>query len=261
MKIWMENLADAATVTADTANAEFPVTNVQTPRLTQVYKTTGAGTLEKVTFDFGSAVEPTDLIIAAHNFTADSGIGVSFLLKAGTTSATSDVIYAITVVAGTISFDIEAATPILGTPGAYRYWKVEFSKVTATDIKSIGRIYLGPTIEPSDLGLPDYDGVTETTRDRTEADESINGEEYIEAKSQVRSWNLDFTEIPESDMDDIVERYQELGKHTPFFLQIADVAPLNEVVYVRFINDLGRKVSSFDSAFNWDTALAVKEFI
>lgn len=260
MKLWMENLADAATPTATTANAEFPVTNVQTPRLTQVYKTTGAGVNEKIVFDFGSAVEPEELIIAAHNLLADSGLA-SFFLDGGATSNPSDVAYTLTAVAGTIAFDIAGATPTGGTPGAYRYWAITFSKNTAADIKSIGRVYLGPTIEVGDLGLPDYDGVTETTRDRSEADESISGEEYIEEKGQVRSWALDFSEIPEDEMADIVERYQALGKAQPFFMQISDVTPLDETIYVRFTNDLGRKVGSFDGSFNWNTALAVKEFI
>jgi hypothetical protein len=262
MKLWMENLADEATPTAATANAEFPVTNVRTPRLTQVYKTTGAGVGEYVVFDFGSPVEPDALIIAAHNLTADSGLA-TFLLLGGSSAAPlpTDLIYTLTAAAGTIAFDIAAATPLSGTPGAYRYWAVQFNKNTAADIKSIGRIYLGPEIAVGDLGLPDYDGVTETTRDRSEADESIAGEEYIEEKSQVRSWALDFTEIPEDEMADIVERYQDLGKAHPFFMQISDVTPLDETIYVRFTNDLGRKVGSFDGSFNWNTALAIKEFI
>jgi hypothetical protein len=259
MKLWMENLADTATVTASSADAEFPVSNVQTPRLTSVYKTTGDSAAEWVQFDFGSAIEPQAFIAANVDFQGgDSGT----ILVGGNSPGLGSAAVAYTVFSTppTLFLDVENATPYYGTAGAYRYWTFAFTKNAASAIRQIGRIYLGPTIAPEEIGWPDYDGVTETTRDESVISESINGQEYIEAKYQVRSWALDFSEVPESEMTDIVERFRTLGKHTPFFFKISDVSPLDEMVYVRFQNDLGRKVKSFDGSFNWDTAFLVKEF-
>lgn len=265
MKMLMDNQADLATVTAFSNgwDAEFPASNVQAVRLSQKAKTDASTYQPTIHFDFGSAYEPAFLVLAEHDL-ATAPAATSLLLAGGTSDGGDEVVILVLtpeISAGTMVVDLSTITPFSGALGPARYWTLKFDKDTATDVKNLGRVYLGPIIETGDLGSPDYDGVTETTTDRTEVDQSIGGQEYIEEKSQTRSWALDFSLIPESEMSDIVDRYLVVGKHTPFFIQIATVSPLDEFLYCRFTNNLGRKIGAFDSQFHWDTAMALKEFI
>lgn len=253
MKLWTTNLIGDATLTETSQNAEFPAENVQSQQISKVWKTLGLVATETLVMDFGTAVNVGAFMVAGHNFDGTE-TNVKIQGNASDSWGSPTVDEAMTVLVGK-PFKAEF------TPDSHRYWRLTFDKANAADIRDIGRLFIGLTIDTGAAGDPDYTGVTITTVDPSNVVKSVGGQSYYEQKTPFDQITLQTTFLDETERAIYGVAYDLVGKHTPWFLQITEQSPLDEIYYLRFTSDFGRKVGSFDSQFHWDLQIDLEEQI
>ena len=69
------------------------------------------------------------------------------------------------------------------------------------------------------------------------------------------------TFVPQTIISRYNQVFEDVGKHTPFFIQISETVPLDKVRYVQFLNDFSKKVKSFDTSFNYNTKMTLEQLL
>ena len=248
MKIFYDNKTDSATLTASTENADFPVSNLQNFIPSKVWKTGIQETDEYIVFDLLTAQTVTACIIYNHNFDE-----TETAIKVQGNSSNS---WGSPAIDETLTY---APTTLFKafTGGSYRYWRVTFTKANTTDVKSIGRVFLGDCIEAE----VDFDGYALAVNDLSNAERAIGGQIYTEQKEQFRNLDLSLTGKDNATKEAVETMYETNGKHTPVFVQVMDSSPLNEVLYMRLTDNQAFKISSWNNTPVWDLALSLEEQI
>ena len=143
MRIAYTNLVTAATApTASTAEALFPITNVQNQRLASKWRST-TSTVANVVVDLGSAQAIDVVAVFGHNASV-AGTTISIQANATDSWGSPSINTSLTIIAG---------APILRyftSAMTYRYWRFLTTETVATFIES-GAYWLGTftTIDPS----------------------------------------------------------------------------------------------------------------
>jgi len=253
MKIHYNNLADSGSLTAFSQDDNFPVQNVQNYIPSKVYKTSSAISVEAITIDLGTDMLVTCCLLYNHNF---DGTQSNFLIQ-----GTDDITFA------SVPFS-QAFTPgiVMNAYFArqmYRYWRITFTKANSTDVRSIGRVFLGDYFTSLDAGNPDYDGYTVVTVDPSVIGKSLGGQTYAEQKNQYRTLDLTFTGRTDSVKQSLDTIFDLVGTWKPIFVQMLDTSPMNEILYVRITNSQSYKVNSWQDTYspNWNFAISLEEQI
>jgi len=255
MKLYTtDELQESDTViTQTTENIEFPAVNVLNFQPTKRWHTLGTITDETLTMDLDDATLVDTFIVAGHNFDGTETT-VKIQGNAADSWGAPTVDIAITVVVGQ-PFKTKF------TQASLRFWRFIFTKASATDVKKVGRLWLGNEIDTGQLGDPSFKGVAPTSNDRSLKSKSIGGQTYIEVKNQFESFVLSFNLVPETAMSIYVTQFGLMGTSTPFFVVISSQVPLARVWYVIATNKLTRPVETFDSQFHWQTTINLEEII
>lgn len=117
-----ETLKDA-TLTANSAVVNYPVTNILDSRLSRIFRTSSSTTAE-IVFDAGSAVTVDSVCIAAHNITSS----VTTLKFQGNASD----VWTSPSIDETLTWDADIITKDF-TGGSYRYWRIQVIDGTNPD--------------------------------------------------------------------------------------------------------------------------------
>jgi hypothetical protein len=250
MRFYYNNLADIATVTASTANSSYPASNVQVHLITKLYKTLGTQATEALVFDMGSAVPVTACILYATNF---DGTETNCKIQGNSADSWTSPAFSedLTADGTTLSATFASQT--------YRYWRVVFTKANATDIRSIGRVFIGTYVDTQE---PDWGGFKRTIDETTIIGQSLGGQEYAYRKDQRYILELDFSILPKTDYDNLVTVLTSCGLHKPLFVQLTAHTDIDALYYARLGSHSAQKVSGIlGSGLAWDVSLTLRQQI
>ncbi len=250
MRLFYDNLIDyAATLFTPTSEVStLPVENLANEFRAVPWQTGVSVADENVVIDLGSAKSVTSVILLDHTLTAgDSAIAIQG--NAADSWGAPSVNETLTWASGTIGKTF--------TGGSYRYWRLKFTKSSAAEARSIGRLFLGTYLEPSDL--PDYDGYSERLEDLSRSADSRSGQTWTDRQSQFSVLNLDLSRFGQTDVDNIKTVFETVGRSKSFFFQCSTTSPLDNLWYVKFRRPYDRSVAAFGSGYLWDFDLEMKE--
>jgi hypothetical protein len=234
LRIVYDNFIDdltATAITALTAAASYPVSNVQEQRLSQEYRTT-AITSQTVIFDLGSAQALSVAAIISHNFTSS----VTCTIEGNTTNSWPGA------TSKTIVYNADMMLNFF-TPVSYQWWRFSFDDTTNTDgYLSIGRLWLGDyiTIDPS--------SEMDFTVTKKRSDRVIHGrgqQKFASIGSEWKEIKLSFPESNYTMIDQISTMYDVVGNHSSVIFANFDTSRninnLMEPTYCSIMNNLSFK--------------------
>jgi hypothetical protein len=267
MLLYYQNLADTATLSASTADPNWPVANLQNPQRVRTWKTLGTQTQEWVVFDLGSAQAITDCILHFNNFDGtETGVQIqgNATNSWGSPSFTANLPFAGFQSLGSIIWNGGAnfnayTAGVTFASQTFRYWRVVFTKANATDIRWIGRVYLGTHYDTTNQGDPDYDGLDVSFEDLSIINKNLHGHLFSEQRNRYHLFNCQSTFVPDAIQSVFRVIYSANGIWFPWFIQIRTTAPYNNWYYVTFKKNLPEKVDGYDGGFYWATALQLEE--
>jgi hypothetical protein len=192
-QFFYNNLFDAATITASSANSAFPASNLQHAFRTKVWRTDGAtdGTANLV-IDHGAATAVTAIILCNHSWTeAPSTFDMEFNAADawGGPAETVDLT------------SVFAATPdtygnrnvILKTfaSKSYRYNRLNivYSPSAVPTDWDLGRIFIGTYFEPTNDYLYEH---SERIIDQSYIGQSVGGQDHVDEISKFRIKDTNF---------------------------------------------------------------------
>lgn len=251
--LW-NNLADlsAAVVTAASEANDLPVANVQHPHRSKVYRTGISAADEWVKFDLGSAMAVQAVILLDHTLTSsDTTIKIQGNATDVWTSPSVDE--AITFNAGTMA-------AFLSSTQTYQWWRIIFTKSASDEYRDIGRIFLGPFYECAKGAA--FRGVRITPVDLSDTGRSLGGQTFSNQRDIYDEIEIDFPPtIPDSQMDQFIALSADVGKHTPWFVQIDSVnKPYEWLYYVKFDEFLRSQVEIIRAAgYAWSVKWKLSE--
>jgi hypothetical protein len=252
MRLFYSNYADIATLTEGTQNPYFPVENLQDVDKDKVYKDLGTTTSWSVVFDCLTAVSVTSCILFNHNLT---GTETDIKVEGNATNSwgSPSVSETLTYAADTILKNF--------TGGSYRYWRITFTKANATDIRSVGRVYLGPSLLARS---PDRKGLSRGISDNAIITTTDDGKVFASARNIIRNWTIPWSNLlASSGATDLFTIVSDLGAHTPLFFQIDTASPLDELIYAYIASKSYEQVmnGAASGIYYWGAGLGLREAI
>src|ERR1019366_2779381 len=172
------NLADAATLTATDAAANFPVTNIQTTFRQELWKSLNVTGAKKVTFNCGAVINLTACIIQDHNFTAAATVELH-----GSTDnfASSDVTlgtFTLTRVDNGNCIVVNPLVLFISLVSTYQYFQIKITDAANPAVfVSIGRVFLGTYTETTPMNFMAGNSITPTSLSQVER--SANGVVHV----------------------------------------------------------------------------------
>jgi hypothetical protein len=247
---WRFN-GDAATVTAGSADTDYPVSNVLNPLLAKTYKTGTSSADEWVKFDLGSAQDIDAFAVLSHTLVN----GTDTLVIEGNASDSwgspsfSDTM---TIAPGPI-------VHYLSSLEAYRWWRFKITKGAAGNQESFGRILLGQQYTLSQN--PTERMVTWGWEDTSEGQRTRGGQYYSDGGVSLRSLSVRLDYMPQAQADEIQSLIETYGEHTPFLFSLAhDIEPSDWAIYGTLDPVPGAMTDrTWSSVATWATSLNIVE--
>lgn len=237
----MENSADRATLAASSSVAAMPVSNLQNPQRTTVFRT-AAGGVQTVDVTLPADAPPTQAFaLADHNVSISGTVRVQAWTDAlgGAAQVLDQTIQAYTPVYGygqqtygaelyggysqyiaglSLGEALSVLRPVLLlqiTPALNSlYWRITFNDAGLAYYQA-GRLYLGPSWEP----LVNYSwGSTLRRESRTRRIESRGGQYYSNPRVDRSIFEFRFEWLNQGDRDRLWISLVRLGNSEPFIL-------------------------------------------
>lgn len=250
MRFFYNNLIDGSGVVF-TASSEasdlLGGENIAHEFRSKPWRTGTSSAPETIVIDLGSAQAVTSVILLDHTLTSgDSAIA----LEGNTADSWGAPAFsqALTWVSGTIAQTFSTQT--------YRYWRIKFTKSSAAEARSIGRVFLGPYLQPTDI--PDYDGYSRKKVDPSRKSKSRAGQTWAEPKAKYCEIDLDLSRFTQTDIDNLETLFDTVGQSKNFFVQV-QTSGLDDYWYVKFSRDFAASIAGYDGAFLWDLKLEMEE--
>lgn len=180
-----ENKIDAATLSAGSAAAGLPVTNVQHAHLSRRWHMAAGVKSSWLLADLGSAIPCAALAVLGTNLTA----AATYRLRASNldpTAVAGDLLDT-GVVAGAVKTGYGAVYKPFTALSA-RYWRLDLTDTTVADHVEVGRVFLGPAWQPS---IELLYGWSVTPTDPSRRTQSIGRQTHVDVLPQARV--LEFT--------------------------------------------------------------------
>lgn len=255
MKIYWDNLADDAVLAQvlGTADASFPVENIQDYRAAVVWRGQNS-TANTLRIDTGSARAAVtggwELVLygLAGTFVATLvGSNNADLSAPGYT----DTIFAAVPASGYATLEIADADTV------YRYYGILLTTVTVQP--QISRIHLGPVLDTTDVGDPDFGNLMREFSERANRSYSVGGVKYAEQRANYTTLRMRVPYITETIQAQIREWVRAVGTWRPFFLTLSDTTPLDAVFYGTFQSSPSETVVDFGTGFLWSVPYTMEE--
>lgn len=244
MKVLYSPASDGATLTASTANTNFPVNNVISVYTSEYWRSTAA-TSQYIGLDFGTAT-PVSAIGIISNLTSSATITI---YGSATGAFGGEEVLVHTVTAVSVPTIFETFTSV-----SYRYYRVNMSDATLSYIQ-VGRLALGAYWDAPDIRPNPKLGYDESTI----TDLSIGGQSYGVAGYQFREYDVSFPKVTQAEKENFRAFFAAVKNYIPFFVNIWDCAAytLDTPVYAKI--DQRGFIFSWNSANIYSTGLKLRE--
>ena len=213
-----------ATLTANSAIINYPVTNVLDSRLSRIFKTS-SNTTATIVFDVGSAVTVTSVAIANHNISS----GVTTLKVQGNATdawGAPSVDETLTYSSGIITKQF--------TGGSYRYWRINIVDAGNSD----GYISLGRVGLYDSFTLPDISPSVGHTRNSNSVKSiSVSGQSYLDKRYFNSIYSVRFPKLSHTEKENLISQFETIDIGEPFFCRFDETELDFDTVYVTFDQD------------------------
>jgi len=218
IRFMYDNLFDAATVTASSVDAEFPLTNLKHPWRTRAARTTGNAS-EWWKWDLGSARDIWATMFEYHNFPAAATVALyAHASDLGTSPSAwhSGASLKVPLVYGT-DWNLKRLVKIWEAAQNYRWW---FLWVQAAPQSSsyleLGRPFGGAYFQPF---YNFFTGNSVTLVDASPKKYSMGGQLSVTKKGIYRGWRFTFGAVTAADMITFQAMYEDYaGQNTPYWI-------------------------------------------
>lgn len=216
LRIYATNLVDQATITASSENANFPLTNLQDPRRTKVFRSTGD--VVDIVMDLQETSEIDSVFIVDE---PRNGFGISsFAIDFAPTSDFSTPAHT-----ETITFSVKHGAGFKNfTQQDYRFIRIRLDSSLA--YCELSKIFIGKAIN---LNRSQSFGWTYRSEDLSTFKTNRYGQRFVDQITRTRDFNLSFKLLDKDHLDQIFELYDLCGKGKPFFISTGCVNMINEV--------------------------------
>lgn len=187
------------TITADSYNDTFTAENLKTRSLTKIWKGPNSGTDQRIIIDAGASVAPQIIAILGHNFTTET---ISIQANSSDSWGSPAIDYEFASIKDIMFY--------LYTGTAYRYWSILIENCNIPDTPpQIGHIKIGSLLDFSDPAALNSPGI-----DDNSVFQKSEGNELFGYKGQIlaRKFELDFQQLTESEVEDFIDMFTEVGK-------------------------------------------------
>ena len=228
------NLVDAATLTASSANANFPVANLKNPLRTKTWKTAGAtaGTAN-VVCNFGSPQSINCIALTGYDWTSAPGtLQVEF--NASDSWGAPAVTKILTWAASPTVNGNKAAIILLFDSISYRYARlnVVYSPGGTPLDWNLGRIFIGEAFQPAQHYAH---GFRTRLVDPSLSAYSVGNQCYTDEVEKYRIVTMNFAKITEAQWLLFQKMFNTVGKSRPLFIALDyDGSPNEKTIYGQF---------------------------
>lgn len=203
------NPADSATLTESSQQTGFPAENVQDVRLTKRWRTGTSIVTEFIEFDFGSTQEVTAAVIDGHDLTTgDSNIKLFHSDDGAAWTEATEFTHSVDAMAVFITSD------------SHRWWKIEFDKSAAGQVREIGRIFIGTFVQPTRGQLL---GWKRTLSDMSQTKRAFSGTQFADIRNKFWEVDLKFTHEPDPNFTTLRDAISDLGIGTSLWIALDPV--------------------------------------
>ena len=224
--------SDDGTSIASTEAFQMEVENLFTSSPSTKWQTTGVGTAEDVTVDLGSAQSIQFFALLGHDFD-DTETSVEIV-------GNSAAAWGAPAFTQTITYRENTFVEFFSAAQSYRYWRFRFAKANAADLRSAGRLLLGPYVEL--LRPPSRGGYSWGWNDTTTTAQTRGGVRYSDIGARTRTLRMSMPAAPESQADLLNTIANTNGRGIPFVVSIDhDNHPLDWFMYGTFGNLVGQR--------------------
>lgn len=250
MRIAYDNEVDNMSLTPATEDANYPVENIQDIRLSKVYRSTDDAD-ETIVMDAGAGntINPTVLLIAAHNITDAATISIQGNATDSWGSPTVDE--SVTHDAGVIVHTF--------TGSALRYWRLYVDDDANPDTYiEIGRVFLGTYLQMPNVAP----GIEFPRQSTTQRSFSLSGQIYANRGIDYLAPGFEVPVISDAERQAIDTMWLDVGNHKPVFLTVWEdsLSTLRPIYCVIDQEAIGWRRSELGSwGLLWETAIQFRE--
>ena len=219
-KIYSENLVDQATIVASSENALFPVSNLQDPRRSKVYRSTSNS--DNIVLDFQESSEVNGIFVMANK---RDGFGVSTVtMEFNGTDLWTSPAYSIS-----IPLSIKHGIGYVELPATISY---RFARIVLTS--SLGYCELSKVFIGKDIGLTRSIGFGWTIKDEELSQKQKNryGQTFVDVILRQKVIGFALRNMQKEDLAIINDMLDRIGETKPFYLRLGDDTMVDD--YRRF---------------------------
>lgn len=144
------------------------------------------------------------------------------------------------------------------SPMNYPFFRYTFTKSAAGETRDTGRIFLGKMYETPVAPL--RNGVEVGFVDGSEKFKGVGLNTFVEIKDKYKVITISFPPVPQTMMETLNRIYQLNGESINMYLQVGQYAPYNEILYVKMVGMLKKKLRVPQStAPYWEVQLQFEE--
>jgi len=224
MKLLNNETCKYASLVANSAVVNYPVSNILDSRLSRIFKT-DSNTTATIVFDAGSAVIVNSIAIANHNISSS----VTTLKIQG--NATD--IWTSPSVDETLTYSSGIITKLF-TGGSYRYWRIQIVDGSNPDgYISIGRAWVGkyftmPYISP----IIGHSRVSKSVKSV-----SVSGQSYMDARYFNSTIAVKFPLVTHAEKANMIAEFERIDIGVPFFVTFDETDSDLGILYVTIDQD------------------------
>ena len=208
LKFLSSNLMEGASLTASTANAQYPVSNLTDPRRTKTYRSTSNS--DNIVIDLGTA-ESIDHFAVVDNW--QNGFGVTAItIEANGTDSWGAPAFSTTV---TLDTTFGVGIKAFSSAQSYRFWRIVLTSTLG--YCELSNIFLGAATQITTNGV-NYNW-SYTNRDLSRQSTNRYGQKFIDdIGTQKELNNLQFQVMDKDEIDKIHEVFDLNRTVKPFFV-------------------------------------------
>jgi hypothetical protein len=244
VRIWHDNKAALAGVliTPSSEQQEFPATYALNPQREWKWKSGTTLSSENIVLDLGSAQSITSCVLVDYD---NPGAPPNPTLQANSSNSWGSPPFS------TSAFTLENVSGFwVATFAAqsYRYWRLLVTKDAASNVLTLGTMFLGNYFTTSHA--PEFLGFERVKVDPSVHQPSAGGQISSDVRPKFRRWRIELEHHPWSQVNDLENIFETLGRHTPFVFQLDETsgsAPEVELIYARLNGDLSGRATSYAS--------------
>ncbi len=218
MILKIDETAKDSTLSVNSENVNYALTNILDSRLTRTFRTVAGITTVNIVFDAGSAINVTSICIANHNIT--SGATIKLQGNATDSWGSPSVDETVTWNAGIIKKDISQET--------YRYWRISIVDGSNPDTYiEIGRAWIGDLFNTAFISP-----VFGHTRNSMSEKSSPFGQTYLDKRGFRSMVSVRFPWMTQAEKANLITQFEIVDIGTPFFVTFDETDMDVDTLYV-----------------------------